>query len=64
MKFVEATLIMPITILITCSMILLTVSFFEELKSNVKEHEERLNDGYKISEEVNVRIIDKAKEIA
>lgn len=58
MKFVEATITMPITILIVAAMITLTVSMFTNLQKQVEEHQEELKVVYEKSEALEVRTWD------
>lgn len=48
MKLVEATFLMPLTILITVSLITLTMHFYSDLEIQIEEHEARIVEELRI----------------
>ena len=62
MRIVEATLIMPLTILITAALITLMMSFYTELGKQIETHDAKRADWKKISAALNVRAYDRAKD--
>ncbi len=59
MRFVEASLIMPLTLLITSALIALMMGFYSNLGEQIKAHGEELKDVYKVSETVGIRVQDR-----
>ena len=62
MRIVEATLIMPLTILITAALITLMMSFYPELGKQIERHDAKRADWKKVSAALNVRAYDRAKD--
>ncbi len=62
MKIVEGTLIMPMTILLVASLIVLTIGFFTTFQAQVKGRVEMRKDIYKRSEVTFIRIKDKISD--
>lgn len=62
MRIVEATLIMPLTILITAALITLMMSFYMELGKQIETHDAKRADWKKVSAALNVRAYDRAKD--
>ena len=62
MRIVEATLIMPLTILITAALITLMMSFYTELGKQIETHDAKRADWKKVSAVLNVRAYDRAKD--
>ena len=62
MRIVEATLIMPLTILITAALITLMMSFYTELGKQIETHDAKRADWKKVSATLNVRVYDRAKD--
>ncbi len=63
MKFVEAVIVMPLTIMITIAMITITVGMYQNLRLQVANHQEELKVVYESSEALEVRIWDAAKNL-
>ncbi len=59
MRFVEASLIMPLTLLITSALIALMMGFYSDLGEQIEAHGEELKDVYKVSETVGIRVQDR-----
>lgn len=59
MRFVEASLIMPLTLLITSALIALMMGFYSDLGEQIETHGEELKDVYKVSETVGIRVQDR-----
>lgn len=59
MRIIEATLTVPLTILITAALIGLMMSFFAELTEQTKEHGKQLASMYETSETVYIRAYDR-----
>ncbi len=59
MRFVEASLIMPLTLLITSALIALMMGFYSNLGEQIEAHGEELKDVYKVSETVGIRVQDR-----
>ena len=47
MRFVEATLVMPLTLLITSALIALMMGFYSDLGEQIEAHGEEIKDVYK-----------------
>ena len=62
MRIVEATLIMPLTILITAALITLMMNFYTELGKQVEAHDAMRADWKKVSVALTVRAYDRAKD--
>lgn len=62
MRIVEATLIMPLTILITAALITLMMSFYTELGKQIEAHDAKRADWKKVSAALTVRAYDRAKD--
>lgn len=62
MRIVEATLIMPLTILITAALITLMMSFYTELGKQVETHDAKRTDWKKVSAALTIRAYDRAKD--
>lgn len=64
MRIIEATLIVPLTILITAALIGLMMSFFAELTEQTEEHGTQLASMYETSETVYIRAYDRLSYVA
>ena len=59
MRIIEATLIMPLTLLITAALIGLMMNFYEDLDKQIERHREERKEIYKVSETVAIRLQDR-----
>ncbi len=59
MRIIEATLIMPLTLLITAALIGLVMNFYEDLDKQIQRHTEERKEIYKVSETVAIRLQDR-----
>ncbi len=59
MRIIEATLIMPLTLLITAALIGLMMNFYEDLDKQIQRHAEERKEIYKVSETVAIRVQDR-----
>ena len=59
MRIIEATLIMPLTLLITAALIGLMMNFYEDLDKQIERHMEERKEIYKVSETVAIRLQDR-----
>ena len=62
MRLVEATLIMPLTILITAALITLMIRFYPELGKQLEAHDAKRADWNNVSAALTVRAYDRAKD--
>ena len=63
MKFVEATLIMPVTCLIVTALIGLMISFYMELDRQISENAARRDEIYETREVSVIRLRDSITEV-
>ena len=61
MRIIEATLIMPLTLLITAALISLMMNFYEDLDKQIEQHREERKEIYKVSETVAIRLQDRLR---
>lgn len=61
MRIIEATLIMPLTLLITAALIGLMMNFYEDLDKQIERHMEERKEIYKVSETVAIRLQDRLR---
>ncbi len=59
MRFIEASLIMPLTMLVISALIALMMTYSSDLQTQIKKHEEERKEIYKISETVGIRVYDR-----
>lgn len=58
---IEATLIIPLTILIVAALISLMMNFYSDLNAQIEQHEVEIKEEYKISETVGIRVWDRLR---
>ncbi len=61
MRMIEATLIIPLTILIVAALISLMMNFYSDLNAQIEQHEVEIKEEYKISETVGIRVWDRLR---
>ena len=61
MRIIEATLIMPLTLLITAALISLMMNFYEDLDKQIEQQREERKEIYKVSETVAIRLQDRLR---
>ena len=61
MRIIEATWIMPLTLLITAALISLMMNFYEDLDKQIEQHREERKEIYKVSETVAIRLQDRLR---
>ncbi len=59
MRIIEATLIVPLTLLITAALIGLTMKFYGDLNKQIEAHATERKEIYKVSETVAIRLQDR-----
>lgn len=64
MRIVEASLIVPLTILIMSALIALMMSFYSELGEQIDEHNAKRDKLYEVSEMTYVRAYDRLSAVA
>lgn len=62
-QMIEATLVMPLTVLIMISLIGLMMTFFGNLKEQIQDHETERRETYAKQETDMVRLRDKAEQL-
>ena len=62
MKIIEATLLMPLTCLITISLITLMMYMYNQFLTQIQSHDEAREKMYQTSEVVSIRVYDKFYE--
>lgn len=63
MRIVEASLIVPLTILIMSALIALMMSFYSELGEQIEEHDAERDKLYEVSEMTYIRAYDRLSAI-
>ena len=63
MKFIEASLTLPLTIMIICGLIVMTMNFFCNLYANAEDIHSEVVDMYSVSMEETIRLWDEVDEI-
>ncbi len=61
MRMIEATLIIPLTILIVAALISLMMNFYSDLNAQIEQHEVEIKEEYKISETIGIRVWDRLR---
>ena len=59
MRFIEASLIMPLTMLVISALIALMMTYYSDLETQIKKQEEERKEIYKVSETIGIRVYDR-----